>query len=108
MRLWFARPPGTVCGRSFQEGSMKRIRGMLIGVLAAAMLPAIAAAVPASATVTPWHVASYLSRLGTENDRISCASTSACWAIEGGLLLSSSDGGASWSDQTGLVPSDAA
>ena len=85
---------------------MKVFRLLTIVLLLASGLVAAVAA-PAGAAVTPWRVASTFSRLGTEPDRVSCSSTGHCTAIEAGRLVTTSDGGTTWTDQTALVPPDA-
>lgn len=63
----------------------------------------VAVTEPASAALPKWHVAATLS-LGTDGVAVDCGATSACWSLEAGRLLSSSDGGQSWTDRTDLVP----
>jgi hypothetical protein len=85
-----------------------RVHIVLITALAGLFLPATALGAAPAAVGNGWHIASYLSRLGTGNTAASCPSTTVCWAIEAGKLLSSGDGGATWTDETPLVPADAA
>jgi photosystem II stability/assembly factor-like uncharacterized protein len=59
-------------------------------------------AAPAPSTADAWHVASKLS-LGYTR-ATSCPTSSVCWAITGGGLFSSPDGGASWVSRTAMVP----
>ncbi len=57
---------------------------------------------PQPAPVDTWHAAGRLS-LGYGRI-VSCPTTSSCWALSGGELLSSQDGGATWQPQTDRVP----
>ena len=78
---------------------MKRLLKLVLVVVA--VLAAVGqAAVAASPT---WTVAATLS-LGTEGVAVDCGGVSVCWSLESGRLLSSADGGQSWTDRTDLVP----
>lgn len=72
------------------------------------VVAALVAAGNAGAAALPsWHVTATLS-LGTDGVAVDCATSSSCWSLESGRLLSSSDGGQSWADRTDLVPDDIA
>ena len=67
---------------------------------AADAVPLPAAALPSTANT--WHVAGRLS-LGSAR-ATSCPTSSVCWAITGGELLASQNGGATWLTQSATVP----
>ena len=58
---------------------------------------------PHRSPLPSWHVAATLA-LGTGQAAVDCPDADTCWALESGHLLSSADGGLSWSDRTALVP----
>lgn len=86
---------------------VRTIRLLSTVITTAALVPIVFGTASASA-VTPWHVASYLSRLSDDASQVACATTDVCWAVEGGRLIASGDGGTSWADRTDLIPPDAA
>ncbi|HEX4490285.1 MAG TPA: hypothetical protein VH914_03680 [Acidimicrobiia bacterium] len=86
-----------------RPGARRAICSMVLVSLTVALPASIAHAAPAG----NWHVASTLA-LGTDDTAIACPSTMVCWALEAGQLLSSNDGGATWTNETALVPSDVA
>ena len=76
---------------------------LALGVFAG---PALGTPAPSAApAANSWHVAATLA-LGTGDTAASCPDRATCWAIEGGELLSSQDGGATWTTQTSVVPAD--
>lgn len=92
---------------------LRALGGLLLAVaLVSLPVPALAQptgpdpSVPAarSAPVNTWHEAG---RLGLGYGRMtSCPTTSSCWALSGGELLSSQDGGMSWQAQSDRVPAE--
>jgi photosystem II stability/assembly factor-like uncharacterized protein len=85
--------------------------GVALGVISAPMsadaattATAATAAATAATAKNTWHVAATLG-LGSESTATSCPSTTRCWTLEAGELLSSADGGAGWTVRTDLVPS---
>lgn len=73
----------------------------------AAARPAVAdpAAPAADASGQRWHVAATLG-LSPSQDAISCPTATACTAAAGGELLTTADGGATWTRTTQALPTD--
>ncbi len=79
-------------------------RALLAVVGVAVSVVALAAGTGTAAAALPsWRVAATLS-LGTEGVAVDCGTASSCWSLESGRLLSSANGGQSWTDRTDLVP----
>lgn len=70
---------------------------VVLGLATCWVAPAVAAA-----PHHDWHVTATLA-LGVDDTAVSCAGTR-CWSLEAGQLLSSTDGGASWSSERAAVP----
>jgi photosystem II stability/assembly factor-like uncharacterized protein len=83
---------------------MRRSGGRWCAVAIAALLAAALWIGPAGA-VAPhhdWHVTATLA-LGVDDTAVSCAGLR-CWSLEAGQLLSSRDGGLTWSSERDSVP----
>ncbi len=76
---------------------------VMVALVTAVGLFSAPASATAEAAAGGWHVAATLG-LGAEDTSVSCHTTTSCWALEAGELVFSDDGGATWADETALVP----
>ena len=85
-------------------GAAGAVVGLVVAVLGAGVGTSPAAGAASAGQGLPsWQVAATLA-LGTDHAAVDCPTTTACWALESGHLLSSTDAGRSWTDRTALVP----
>ena len=84
--------------RAIRWGAIAIATGLTVALSIARSIGPVGAVAPHN----DWHVTATLS-LGVDDTAVSCAGLR-CWTLEAGQLLSSHDGGATWSSQRDAVP----